>query len=81
MLQEVRFNFCWVGFVSIHFIDGDDNRRFCGLRIFYRLNCLWHNPIISGHNEDHNINRFGAARAHFRKGCMARRIQNRDLLP
>ena len=80
LLHELLLDAVRVGARLIDFVDCDDNRHACRLRMVDGLDRLRHDAVICGDDEDCDIRDLGAARTHGRECLMARRVEEDDLL-
>ena len=78
MLQQICAHTHGVCCGLIHLVDGHNDRNACRLGVADRFNGLGHHAIVSGHYKNGNVSGFGTARAHGRKGFVARRIDKGD---
>jgi hypothetical protein len=65
---------------TIHLVDRDDDRDLGGLGVIDGLDGLFHDAVVGGHHQDHDVGHGGPARAHFGERRMARRIDEGDLV-
>ena len=65
-----------VGLVDL--VDGDDDRHLRGARVVDRLLRLRHDAVVGRDDEDDDVRRLGAARAHQRERLVARRVEEDD---
>ena len=66
---------------AIHLIDCNDDRNICRLRMVDGFHRLRHDAVVRRDDEDGDIRRLCAARAHRSEGRMAGGIQKGDVLP
>ena len=60
--------------LQIHFVDGDNERRFGRARMANRFHRLRFYAVIGGHHQNHQVGHLRAAHAHRRKRLMPRGI-------
>ena len=64
ILCELLFNIFGICADLIHFVDGNNNRYTCGFCMVDSLNCLRHDTVIGGYNEDCNIGNLSTSCTH-----------------
>ena len=62
----------------VNLVDGDNDRDTGGFGVVDGFNCLRHDAVIGGDDQNGNVRDLCAARPHRRKGFMAGRVQKRD---
>ena len=75
MLCELLFNIFGICADLIHFVDGNNNRYACGFCMVDSLNCLRHNTVIGGYNEDCNISNLSTSCTHCCECLMSRCVE------
>ena len=80
VVQQLLAHPVRVGVGTVAFVDGDDERNAGSLGVVDRLDGLFHDPVIGGHHQDHDVGYVGTAGAHLGEGGVTRRVDESDLL-
>ena len=78
MLGQLLHDAIRIGVVAINLVDGHDDRNVGCLRVIERFECLRHDTVIGGHNQDDDVGRFSTTCTHGGERLVARGVEERQ---
>ena len=65
----------------VYLVDGEDHRYTGRLGVVDCLDCLWHDGVVSGDDDDSEVGELGAPGSHGGEGFMSRSVKEGDPPP
>ncbi len=80
MLKQLGLHFHRVCCGQVDLVNSDNDRNISRFCVADSFNCLRHNTVFCGHNNNNDVRDVCTARTHLSKGCVTGGVEERDFL-